>query len=145
MKIEMINKIKLKTSFDFDAAHRLVGYDGKCLNLHGHRWFVNIEIEGNRKQLDKVGILWDFTNKKMLKNLFDHKTILKNCDENKDLILAVRNCGYGIEDSIYLMKENPTAENICFEILTLLQASNLQLKYKVVVWESPKSSCEVEG
>lgn len=78
----MIDKIKLKTSFDFDAAHRLVGYLGKCLNLHGHIWHVDIEIEGDKSQLDDVGILWDFTNVKTLKDMFDHKTILKNCDKN---------------------------------------------------------------
>ena len=36
--------MKLKTSFDFDAAHRLVGYKGKCSNLHGHIWRVELEI-----------------------------------------------------------------------------------------------------
>ena len=69
--------MKLKTSFDFDAAHRLVGYKGKCANLHGHIWHVDIEIEGPATNLDKTGMLWDFTNAKKLKDLFDHKTILK--------------------------------------------------------------------
>ena len=34
----------LKTENSFDAAHFLWGYDGKCRNLHGHRWRVTAEI-----------------------------------------------------------------------------------------------------
>jgi len=26
----------------FDAAHHLPGYDGKCANVHGHRWRVSV-------------------------------------------------------------------------------------------------------
>ena len=28
----------------FDAAHFLAGYEGKCRNLHGHRWRVVAEV-----------------------------------------------------------------------------------------------------
>lgn len=133
--------MKLKTSFDFDSAHRLVGYSGKCNNLHGHIWRCEIEIEG--EVLDDIGMLWDFTNVKKLKELFDHKTILKRCDENTLLISAIHDtCG---KESVYLMEENPTAENLCNDILGYLSLNNSKLKYKVTVWESPKSSCEVKG
>lgn len=132
--------MKLKTSFDFDAAHRLVGYNGKCSNLHGHIWHVDIEAEG--EGLDCNGILWDFTNAKLLKDLFDHKTILWTCAENEDLKNVIANlCSI---DSLYLMNKNPTAENLCEEIMAHLKTSNPDLKYNVKVWESPKSYAEVE-
>lgn len=35
----------LKTESSFDAAHFLTDYDGKCENLHGHRWRVVAWIE----------------------------------------------------------------------------------------------------
>lgn len=35
----------LKTESSFDAAHFLTDYDGKCENLHGHRWRVIAWIE----------------------------------------------------------------------------------------------------
>lgn len=35
----------LKTEQSFDSAHFLSGYDGKCSNIHGHRWTVEIEIQ----------------------------------------------------------------------------------------------------
>ena len=139
-------KYKLKTKFDFDAAHRLVGYEGKCQNLHGHMWNVEIEIEGDK--LDEVGILWDFTNVKKIKERFDHKTILKNCDENEGIIIAIRNSMKGTKDykdCVYLMKENPTAENLAELILVYLKKSDDKLKYKIKIYESPKSYAEVEG
>jgi len=137
--------MKLRTSFTFDAAHRLVGYEGKCSNLHGHIWKVIVGISGTEKDLDSVGMLWDFTNVKKLKELLDHKTILKECEENIGLTNAIRaTCNFSEEnDPIYLMKENPTAENLCEEIIKHLKTSNPDLKYGVKVYESPKSYAEV--
>ena len=133
--------MKLKTQFEFDSAHRLVGYEGKCSNLHGHIWRVELEIEG--EWVDDIGIMWDFTNVKTLKEMFDHKTILKRCDEHKGLGLSIVSlCG---KDSLYIMDENPTAENICKEILKILKEKDGSLKYTIRVFESPKSSCEVSG
>ena len=34
---------QLKTEADFDSAHFLSGYTGKCSNIHGHRWHVEID------------------------------------------------------------------------------------------------------
>jgi len=133
---------KLRTQFDFDSAHRLVGYSGKCHQLHGHIWTVILEISGEKKDLDKIGILWDFTNVKKLKDYFDHKTILKNCDENEVLIAAlISTCG---RESVVLMKDNPTAENLCGEVLKKIKTSNPNLKYKITIYESPKSCVEIE-
>src|SRR4026209_1308851 len=32
--------------FTFDAAHKLPNHDGKCRNLHGHTYLVEIEFTG---------------------------------------------------------------------------------------------------
>lgn len=42
----------------FSAAHRLVGYQGSCRNLHGHNWEVTVKVRGG--ELDKLGMLVDF-------------------------------------------------------------------------------------
>jgi len=34
----------IKTEQYFDSAHFLSGYEGKCSNIHGHRWKVEVEI-----------------------------------------------------------------------------------------------------
>lgn len=134
-------KMKIKTQFDFDSAHRLVGYKGKCSNIHGHMWKVGVEIEGD--ELDDIGMLWDFTNVKKIKEHFDHKTILKVCKENQDLVYAIiKICG---DESLCMMHDNPTAENLAKWILNYLKLENKELTFKVRVFESPKSCAEVEG
>ena len=35
----------LKTESSFDSAHFLSGYEGKCSNLHGHRWRIVLAYE----------------------------------------------------------------------------------------------------
>lgn len=61
----------------FDAAHYLRDYPGKCSELHGHTWEVEVAVEGER--LDGLGMLIDL---KILKeflrdviNLLDHKLL----------------------------------------------------------------------
>ena len=34
----------IKTKQSFDSAHFLKDYNGKCANIHGHRWTVEAEI-----------------------------------------------------------------------------------------------------
>ena len=43
----------------FSAGHALRGYKGKCENVHGHNYRVQITLEG--PQLDNIGLLVDFT------------------------------------------------------------------------------------
>ena len=49
----------LKTSAAFDSAHFLKGYEGKCANIHGHRWTIEVSIKGGDLQDDgtKRGML----------------------------------------------------------------------------------------
>lgn len=52
------------------AAHQLVGYQGKCENIHGHNWKVEISVYGEK--LNDVGLLIDFHDlKKMIKEVLD--------------------------------------------------------------------------
>src|SRR4029079_13876216 len=44
---------------EFSAAHALRGYKGKCENLHGHNYKVQVYVRG--AQLDHIGMLVDFT------------------------------------------------------------------------------------
>ena len=42
----------LKTKAAFDSAHFLSGYNGKCSNIHGHRWTVEACV-CSEKLIDK--------------------------------------------------------------------------------------------
>jgi len=43
----------------FDAAHFLRGYQGKCENLHGHRYEVIVTVRV--QDLDDIWLAYDFT------------------------------------------------------------------------------------
>lgn len=61
----------------FAAAHRLVGYPGKCAALHGHTWGVSATVRAG--ELDEIGMCLDF--KKIARSLdeiveqFDHRNL----------------------------------------------------------------------
>ncbi|MDD5065586.1 MAG: 6-carboxytetrahydropterin synthase QueD [bacterium] len=108
----------------FSSAHNLQGYKGKCENLHGHNWKVEVVI-GCRK-LNAIGMAVDFKIlKKYLKSvldLLDHKYL---------------------NEIPYFRKKNPSAENIAEFIYLRLQKplksiKNITLK-KVITWEGQNS------
>ena len=71
----------LQTKASFDAAHFLWEYEGKCRNIHGHRWNVVAKIKSQKLEQEGQtrGMVVDFGNlKKDLKVLcdyFDHSLI----------------------------------------------------------------------
>lgn len=48
----------LKVKDKFQAAHFLKGYEGKCEKIHGHTFYVEVQVRA--KSLDKTGIGIDF-------------------------------------------------------------------------------------
>ena len=68
-------EVKIETNFS--SAHHLLNYKGKCENMHGHNWKVEVSVSGC--ELDKSNILVDF---KLLKKevneiieYLDHKDL----------------------------------------------------------------------
>lgn len=115
-------EISVKASFS--GAHRLRGYRGKCEELHGHNWDVEVYIGTDK--LSKTGLALDF---KLLKQkLNDVLARLDHCDLNK---------------LVYFKNANPSAENIARYIYINLNKS-LKIKEvkltRVSVWET-KDSC----
>ena len=53
---------QLTTEHSFDSAHFLAGYDGKCGNLHGHRWRVLLTVQSEtlREDRQQKGMCVDF-------------------------------------------------------------------------------------
>ncbi len=110
----------------FDAAHMIRSYPGKCAQLHGHSWAVEVVIQG--RKLNELGMLVDFSFlKKEVNNIIeqlDHQYLneLPHFDET-----------------------NPTSEHLAQLIFNELKApvegleDDLKL-YKVVIWESPRAS-----
>ena len=115
---------------DFCAAHKLPNYDGKCANLHGHTWYIEVGISGEID--DRTGMVVDFTLVKAMLNTlieqsFDHHLL-------NDVIV------------------NPTAENIAqyfyFYLTGRISKKNLAKDIRVeevTIWESDDSKATVRG
>ncbi len=62
---------------NFSSAHQLRGYKGKCENLHGHNY--RIEIFARGRELDHIGLLVDFVELKAAADevvqYLDHRNI----------------------------------------------------------------------
>ncbi len=60
----------IRVTDQFSSAHRLLDYQGKCENMHGHNWKVEAAVRGDT--LQKNGLLVDFTIlKRALKSVLD--------------------------------------------------------------------------
>ncbi len=119
----------LRVKAHFDAAHQLTDYVGKCSRLHGHRWLVEIYIQG--KELGECNMLADFGDvKRELTELFD-----KWLDH------------YPINEQ--LGEANPTAEFLAkwiYDRFLLVYFGGRKLDIvRTVVWESPDCSVEYRG
>ncbi|KPJ54185.1 MAG: 6-pyruvoyl tetrahydrobiopterin synthase [Dehalococcoidia bacterium DG_18] len=103
----------------FDAAHALRGYQGKCENLHGHRFEVVVTLRAT--ELDEIGLAYDFTElKRHLREIlarFDHACL---------------------NDMSPFDKVNPSSENIATTIYEEFQKREL-LIFSVQVCESADS------
>lgn len=117
---------EIKVSAEFEAAHRIAGYKGKCDRLHGHSWTVEAAVTGTR--LDELGMLVDF---KLVKGRL--RELLEVLDHM--FLNDLEPFSAGI---------NPTAENIAKYIYSEMAKAeflteDIKLKH-IQVWESPKSS-----
>ena len=108
---------------DFDAAHFLRGYQGKCEALHGHRFRVVVKVKSS--MVNDIGIAYDFVElKRHLKDIlsrFDHTCL---------------------NDVPPFDKINPSSENIATTIyneLKLKLAGTPVSLSSVEVWESPQT------
>ena len=113
-------------SIEIDAAHFLPNYEGKCRDLHGHRWRIELAVEGIVNE--DTGMVIDFV---------DLKRFLDYIKEQLDHHL--------INDII----PNPTAENICFwirdELLNDDWGFNPSGWKWIKIWETPDSYALLEN
>ena len=132
--------ITIKTKCDFDAAHRLIGYEGACSRIHGHKWVVEVSVSGKRFQRNEIGILMDFKTIKSVIDKFDHKTILADDPSNFEIGVVLEDM---FEGQVIWLESNPTAENLAMYFWKEFHKIDNRFKYHIKVWESPTSSAEI--
>lgn len=114
---------------NFSSAHQLRGYKGKCENLHGHNY--RIEIYARGRELDNIGLLVDFVE-------------LKKAADDVVRYLDHRNIN---ELPPFDVELNPSAENLARYFLervaSQIQDERVQI-YKVRCFETPTSVATYE-
>ena len=120
----MAGQFEVMIERNFSSAHQLRGYKGKCENLHGHNY--KIEIYARGRELDNIGLLVDFVE-------------LKAAADEVVQYLDHRNIN---ELPPFDVELNPSAENlaryICERVSARVGDERVQI-YKVRCFETPTS------
>lgn len=136
---------RLKTAAAFDSAHFLAGYNGKCANLHGHHWMIEVEAGQEHLQQtgEKRGMVIDFGDlKKTVRALADHydHALIYEAGSLKAATLAA------LQDEQFRLIEvpyRPTAENFARAFFETLTAQGLPV-LRVTVYETPDNCASYE-
>ncbi len=135
----------LKTSAYFDSAHFLSGYSGKCSNIHGHRWKLEVMLKSRNIQAsgDKRGMLMDFSDVKAavrrLAGSFDHALIYESGSLRPATLAALK------EEEFRLIEVpfRPTAENLAEHFFNTLSAAGIPIS-SAAVYETPENCAVYE-
>jgi len=139
--------LRLTRVFHFDMAHTLLNYQGKCKNIHGHTYKLEVTVKGtpcNEDTSPKKGMLIDFSDfKKLIQDeiicVWDHALMIhKESDPN--LLQALKN-NY---EKLIIVSFQPTTENMICELSTLickLLPPHLEL-FSLRLYETEKSYAE---
>lgn len=139
--------VMIMRKLEFDAGHRVVKHESKCAHLHGHRYVLEVTVDG---QLDPLGRVLDFSVLKTklggwIDDFLDHGLILFKDDPQLEKLKSLH-CGF-LAQKVYVMPTNPTAENMALHLFKtvfpkLLSQTGVDL-VKLRVWETPNCYAEV--
>jgi 6-pyruvoyltetrahydropterin/6-carboxytetrahydropterin synthase len=125
----------IKVKHNVEMAHRLFLTPGKCENIHGHSWWIDLQLFGT---VDKNGILagldFGFVKKLFrgyLDDNFDHRVLLNIAD----VWAAPDLTGNGGLPGLQTAQGDPTTEWFA-EHVGLWATGTFQLPTVVDVWET---------
>ncbi|MCR4610713.1 MAG: 6-carboxytetrahydropterin synthase QueD [Lachnospiraceae bacterium] len=133
----------LRTEANFDAAHFLKDYDGKCANIHGHRWRVVAEVAGEElvKEGSSRGMVIEFselkTELRAICDSLDHALIYESNSLKDKTIEALREEGFELRE----LPCRPTAENLAKYFFDKIREKVYDI-HRIEVYESP-NDCAV--
>ena len=135
---------KIKSEVQFDMAHYLSGYKGKCSNIHGHRYklIAMLKSETLIEEGQLRGMVDDFSNfkdaLKEIADIFDHKLVIEDNEEGKSLAKKLEELPNDFD--IYFVNYRPTAEEMSRDIFNRLKINGLAV-CEVELFETPNNSC----
>lgn len=127
-------------TIEFSYGHRLLNHNGKCRYLHGHNGLLEVDVDADA--LDEMGMVIDFTQvnevvKTWVNENLDHRMLLCRADP---VLPMLKDAG----EPVYVMDENPTAENIAALVWKAARKAGLQVS-EVRVWETSTSRASYRG
>jgi len=143
--------MKISKTLEFDAGHRLMNDSGPCSNIHGHRYKLEVTLQGDFNPTGH-GTVVNFRDIKQVINDyiivdFDHSLIL-----NPDDRPLIDFCIERQWKTVFMPTEwkEPTAENMVTYFADILRSAigpeigtDIRLK-KLVLWETPTCSATLE-
>ena len=130
----------LKTESAFDSAHFLTDYDGKCENLHGHRWRVVAYIEVDRLQESGTmkDMVVDFTvfkrDVRALALELDHTFIVEEGSLAPETVAALESESF----RLYFVPFRTTSENLAKYFFERLAEKGYPVS-QVEMYETPNN------
>jgi 6-pyruvoyltetrahydropterin/6-carboxytetrahydropterin synthase len=128
----------IRVEHSFDSAHFLGDYKGKCSNIHGHRWTVQVDIkkEDLNKDGQTCGMVEDFSCvKKDVREIlekYDHSLIIEEGSIRKKTLDCLLEDGF----KIVIVKFRTTAENFACHFFGEIKQKGYKV-YRVTVYETP--------
>lgn len=119
-------KIRITKQFTFETAHALYGYDGKCKNIHGHSYKLDVTVIGQPiadTSNVKCGMVIDFGDlKKIVKaevvDVMDHAIVLNKHTPHIQLADDLKKTGH----NVVLVDYQPTSENMVIDFANRIQS-----------------------
>ena len=143
-----MNKIRITKHFDFESAHALYGYDGKCKNIHGHSYHLYVTVIGTPIEDDqnpKNGMVMDFGDlktivKKEIVVKFDHAVVLNSNSPHRELAKTIDDHSH----KVVLVPYQPTSENMLTDFAERIQSQLPQnvLLHSLKLYETANSYAE---
>lgn len=135
---------KIAKEFSFDMAHMLDGHDGKCQNLHGHTYTLQVEIGGELHTYGaKSGMVMDYSDLKAIVKThildkMDHAFIYDSTSERECQVANLLN---SLNSKTFSIPTRTTAEQMAKYIFDTLCDVGLPVSL-IRLWETPTSYCE---
>ena len=135
---------RIAKEFSFDMAHMLDGHDGKCKNLHGHTYKLQVEVAGDLHQAGaKSGMVMDYSDLKAIVKThildeMDHAFIYDTTSERETKVAKLLQ---ELNSKTFGMPVRTTAEQMAKFIFERLHSVGLPVSL-IRLWETPTSYCE---
>lgn len=135
----------IKSEASFDSAHFLSGYEGKCSNIHGHRWKIEVTVQNAflQRSGQTKGMIMDFGDlKKTLKGIadhYDHALIYEKSTIMPDTLECLKRDGFKLIELPF----RPTAENLARHFYSALSDKGFRPS-NVTVYETPENCAMYE-